>query len=268
MGGSFDYIGDILVNRQLHFSDPTRFNDPFDCALSLNLQRGTTIDMWVEYFTHLVEEENPDFSLKARRNKAVDNVKRGRHTDPAFIYETEECIRQHIKELGKNQGVLCLSSDPKSVMMWARYADNHKGLLLRFDRNHMHDYTTSELRCFPMEYRQALPGLCEYLEALEQFKKGDQRSFARLFFCRKSREWKYEKEWRFFTDAANSFVGFDASMLAGIVFGWKMPNSKRALIAAWASTLNPAPTLFEAEPCPDRFRMRITRLKKRRLAVA
>ncbi|RLB89537.1 MAG: hypothetical protein DRH50_13580, partial [Deltaproteobacteria bacterium] len=86
-----------------------------------------------EYFIHLVEEEEPDSAPSERRKRAVDNVKRRRHKDPVFVNAAKNDIRQIVKELGRKQGVLCLSSDPKNVMMWAHYADNHEGLLLQFD---------------------------------------------------------------------------------------------------------------------------------------
>ena len=133
IGKRLDRIGDILVNRRLHFSDPINFNDPFDCALGLDLHHGSSDQDWVEYFIHLVEEEEPDSAPSERRKRAVDNVKRRRHKDPVFVNAAKNDIRQIVKELGRKQGVLCLSSDPKNVMMWAHYADNHEGLLLQFD---------------------------------------------------------------------------------------------------------------------------------------
>ena len=257
-GKRLDRIGDILVNRRLHFSDPIKFNDPFDCALDLDLQRGASDQDWVEYFTHLVEEEEPDSAPSERRARAVDNVKRGRHKDPVFVNATRNDIRQIVKELGRKQGVLCLSSDPKNVMMWAHYADNHEGLLFRFDCHYMADQKSGELRTFPINYNVSFPRIPDYLKALGQSKNGDLRAVSKLFFCRKSRDWKNEKEWRFFSSKPNSFVEFDEPMLSGIIFGWKMPDSTKNLIRAWTNEYNPKPKLFEAKPCPDRFRMDIS----------
>jgi hypothetical protein len=258
MSKRLDRIGDILVNRRLHFADPGRFNDPFDCAIGLDLRRGATTQDWRDYFIHLVEEEEPESTPEYWRAKAEDNLSRERHADPDFVDEAEERIRHGVKEVGHEQGVLCLSSDPKNVMMWAHYADNHEGLVLRFDTRHMGDQASGELRCLQVEYGLSFPQLPDYLAALRAFKNGDMRAFARLYFCRKSWDWKYEKEWRFFAGKPDSFVEFEPPMLSNIIFGWKMPKSTRQLVTTWVSALTTKPKLLQAEPCPDRFRMNIT----------
>jgi hypothetical protein len=260
MNKSLDRIGDVLVNRRLYFADPARFNDPFDCALGLDFRRGATIQNWEDYFTHLVEMENRKSTLGCRRAKAKDNIRRGRHTDPAFLEEAEEKIRRDVKKVGREQGVLSLSSDPKNVMMWAHYAANHEGLVLRFDTRHMADQASGELRCFQVKYHLSIPQLPDYLAALRAFGNGDIQAFAKLFFCRKSRDWKYENEWRFFAGKPDTLVDFEPPMLSGVIFGWKMPESTRLMVAAWATALATPPKLLQAEPCPDRFRMKITKM--------
>ncbi|HAD04965.1 MAG TPA: hypothetical protein DCF93_10220 [Desulfuromonas sp.] len=260
MNKRLDRIGDVLVNRRLHFADPVRFNDPFDCALGLDLRRGATIQNWEDYFSHLVEVEEPKSTPEDRQAKAEDNVRRGRHTDPAFVDEAEKGIRRAVKEVGREQGVLSLSSDPRNVMMWAHYAANHEGLVLRFDTRHMGDQASGELRCFRVEYGLSFPRLPDYLTALRTFENGDMRAFAELYFCRKSRDWKYENEWRFFAGKPDTFVVFEPPMLSGVIFGWKMPESTRQMVASWTTALATPPKLFQAEPCPDRFRMKITKM--------
>lgn len=258
MSKRLDRIGDVLVNRRLHFASPIRFNDPFDCAPGLDLRHGATDEDWTDYFVHLVQEYEPNSTPEYRQAKAKDNINRQRHTDPAFLDETEMEIRNAVKTSGHEQGVVCLSSDLESPMMWAHYADNHQGLVLRFDSSHMTDQTSGELRCFKANYTRSFPQLPEYLAALRAFNEGDATAFTKLFFCRKSTEWEYEKEWRFFAGKPDSFVEFDPPMLSAIIFGWKMSEGTRQLVAAWAASLNPQPKLLQAEPCVDRFRMNVT----------
>lgn len=262
MSKRLDRIGDVLVNHRLHFADPDRLNDPFDCAIGLDLRNGANDQDWMDYLTHLVEYEKPESTPEYRRAKAEDNVRRGRHADPAFLDGVEQDIRRVVKETGCEQGVLCLSSDPKNVMMWSHYADNHEGLVLRFDSQHITKQTSGELRCFQVNYDRSFPRLPEYISALRAVENGDQLAFNKLFFCRKSRDWKYEKEWRFFASRPGSFVEFEPPMLSSVIFGWKMSASTRQLISAWTTALNPPPKLLQAIPCPDRFRMNITTASK------
>lgn len=258
MGKRLDRIGDVLVNRRLHFADPARFNDPFDCALGIDLHHGGTTEDWVEYFIHLVEEDEPDSTPQYRQARAEDNVRRERYSAPAFLDEAEKGIRHKVKEFGSTQGVLCLSSDPRNVMMWAHYAGNHGGLVLCFDTRYMGNHASGELRCFQVKYGLSFPNLPEYLEALRALRDGDNRAFNILFFCRKSRDWIYEKEWRFFANKPDSFIEFDPPMLSGIIFGWKMTQYTRQLVTAWAASLTCQPRLLQAEPCENRFRMNIS----------
>lgn len=261
MGSRLDRIEDILVNRRLHFANPSIFNDPFDCASGLDLRQGATKKDWIKYFIHLVQEEEPDSTLDYQRAKAKDNFRRGRHTSPDFIDGAEEGIRRVVGSAGRKQGVLCLSSDPKNVIMWAHYADKHEGVVLRFDTRHMGDQASHELRCFQVKYSLSFPQLPDYLAALREYRRGDLRAFTELWLCRKSRDWRYEKEWRFFTSQPNSLVEFEPPMLSAIIFGWKMPESTRQSVAAWAEALYPKPKFLYAEPCADRFRMDITAVK-------
>lgn len=260
MGKRLDRIGDILVNRRLHFADPIRFNDPFDCSLGLDLSSGATNQDWLDYFTHLAEKEMPESSSGCCRAKAEDNIRRGRHTDPTFLDDTMEGILRDVKKIGRKQGVLCLSTDPKNLPMWAHYADNHEGLVLEFDTQHMGVQENGELRCFEVDYALSFPRLPDYLAALRATENGDMRSFARLFFCRKSRDWKHENEWRFFAGKPDSFIEFEPPMLSSIIFGWKMPESTRKLVTAWANTLITQPNMWQAVPCSDCFQMDIKAL--------
>ena len=109
MSKRLDRVGDVIVNRRLHFSDPLRFNDPFDCAIGLNLHHGTATQDWVDYFTHLVEEETPNETAVYKRAKAEDNVRRGRHKDPEFLRQLEAEILSAVTESGQKLGVLCLT---------------------------------------------------------------------------------------------------------------------------------------------------------------
>ncbi len=250
-------IGDILVHQRIYFARPDRFSDPFDCALGVDLSGGATDDDWVEYFIHLDRLERTNVRAEERRERALDNVRREQHRKPAFLDRAEREIRQAVKKVGREQGVLCLSSDPGNVMMWAHYADNHEGVMLRFDSSYMADEASGEPRGFKVKYVRSFPRLRDYLEVVRRDKNNDWRAAIELFFCRKSRDWEYEKEWRFFARTPDSYVPLATQTLSGIVFGWKMPESVRNLIASWANTLTPPPHLLQAVPCRDRFRMDI-----------
>lgn len=258
LGKRLDRIGDVLVHQRLYFSNPLTFGDPFDCALSLDLGNGASGPDWIEYFMHLAQWESPDSTPDERKARAEENFKRGRHNDPAFLEEVQERIKQGVMNVGSQHGVLCLSSDPGNVMLWAHYADNHEGVVLRFDASCMRDTVSQEFRCFQVTYNTSFPQLPHYLGALRASERGDQAAFPRLFFCWKSSDWRMEQEWRSFTSSPGTSVHFASPMLSGIILGWKMSQDKRALVEAWADQYHPRPDILQAEPSPHGFRMNIS----------
>lgn len=260
MGKHLDRVGDVLVHKRLYFSDPSRFSDPFDCALGItfpNPEELTPVleNQWKKYFLHLAEVQDENRTLEENQKVADKAFAEGRHKDLKFIQEVTDNLREEIRSIGKETGVLCLTSEDKSVMMWAHYADNHEGLVLRFDTDWMADEATGEKRCFPVDYEKHFPTLDEYLSVVCEIKKGDPIALNKLFFCRKSTEWEGEEERRFFSGKANSHVSFDSRMLDAVIFGWKMKREIKSLIKAWLSNWKTPIVLYDAEPSINKFEM-------------
>jgi hypothetical protein len=87
-----------------------------------------------------------------------------------------------LAEIARRFGVLCFSEDKSDLLQWAHYADHHRGICLGFD-------VESEGKFGPVEYvSERLP----WPEQLDQ-------NFMWELLRTKSVDWKYEKEWRVFT---------------------------------------------------------------------
>src|ERR1044071_4689643 len=91
--------------------------------------------------------------------------------------------------LNESVGVLCLSELKDSLLMWAHYADNHRGFVLGFDADH-HFFSkrrnaTDEFGFLrKVDYRRQRPNVV----------LSDTSST--VWFGTKSHQWAYEKEWR------------------------------------------------------------------------
>lgn len=85
---------------------------------------------------------------------------------------------------GREIGVLSLSERHDNLLMWGHYARDHQGFVIEFNRDHQFfSEPKDDLR--PVLYsnrRPARPGT--------EIDEVD-------FFYTKSRDWKYEREWRF-----------------------------------------------------------------------
>ena len=143
--------------------------------------------------------------------------------------------RRQIAYLASVVRVLCLTEVPDSLLMWSHYADHHKGAVLKFDTyDSTADYFASAR---PVKYEQSLPSfetpqdlVRRYLGLLVEPKDPTSRQF-----LTKSREWKYEKEWRVIATqemkAHGDYIPFQAGCLAAIYLGCKVttPNVQHVL---------------------------------------
>jgi len=245
-----DRIGDILVHNHIHFSSPVEFNDPFDCARGIRFPDPANLtkqdeDNWKKYFQHLA-------TLANYKEAAADNAfLTGKHKNALFIAECEDEIEKGITNYGKGQGISCFTDSPSSVSMWAQYASNHRGVVIEFNSDMLKD-DQGKVKSFPVEYIDTYPSLGEYLEAIHSV---DPLDFPKLFFCRKSKEWEREQEWRLFTRPPNKFLDLPRCAITRIVFGFRMPPATKNLIEEWVRNRNMPIQLVDTVPSPDKFEM-------------
>lgn len=251
-----DHIGDILVHNRVFFSSPAKFNDPFDCARGVrfpdpdNLSEKDEGD-WREYFLHWAQKRKGEHDEAANIRDAKEAFFNGKHKDKAFIKDCEESIEKAVLLRGQKLGVFCLSETPTSVSMWAHYASNHEGAVIEFDHSMLID-DRGVIRSFPVIYRNSLPTLREYLQAARSNVPVD---FSKLFFCRKSIEWKREDEWRLFTEPPGRHLDLPAGALTRVIFGYRMPAETRDLIEAWVQGYVAPIQLAESVPSRNSFEM-------------
>jgi hypothetical protein len=91
--------------------------------------------------------------------------------------------------LAAKQGLICFSDNWKSPVMWAHYADKHRGLCLGFD---IPEGDSSGL-VGPVEYN---PERLQVTLDKEKPLLGLQGEYIRTLLFTKSKEWAYECEWR------------------------------------------------------------------------
>jgi hypothetical protein len=216
--GCLDYALDAITNRRLYFSAPGDFKDPFDCRpkFSLFFCKREPEEIWKRYFFLLAMEQHPGISDDEARKHAAAEILKGRHRDMLWLHEADEKIKKSVAEHVSTLKICCFSKSSRNAMMWAHYANNHKGLVLQFKKSAMLDDGGS-IKGFEVDYyRQPIP-LRRYVESMEATKDGDNTAFARLILCSKSYEWETEEELRFFS--RKRYVPYSETMLTGILFG-------------------------------------------------
>jgi len=192
---------DILREKEIRFTEPALFNDPFESVANITsfgpdsdvlpaiLKRFEDIDE--EEWERVRREDRIDLSLSEFKEYVRQNPDKAleefRKTEPSALNDQS----RKLYELINNAiGVLSLSEKYDSLLMWAHYADQHRGFVLGFD-------SSSD---FFSPIREVGDPIC----VLEKVKYTKNRPSIKLsqansqdLFLHKSEEWVYEAEWRY-----------------------------------------------------------------------
>jgi hypothetical protein len=181
---SFDmcrYSLQNLEKNQIRLNNPNNFNDPFDSMFSVDVLK-------------MIGNSMNDILDKAEINNIIPVGYKEKFIDNAEFLEGLEKLRTvQYMEINNSKRdslrVTCFSEVNDSILMWSHYAANHKGFCIEYDfTNTNKTYYTGPLN--PVIYTDKLFDLTEYFKS---------SSLGKLFeFCSivKSKEWQYEKEWR------------------------------------------------------------------------
>jgi hypothetical protein len=135
-------------------------------------------------------------------------------------------------EYDSKYGILSLSENPDNILMWANYADLHRGFILQFDENHEffapREFDGQIFELTKLEYKNERPVIsCSTINSPTTY-------------YRKSVSWEYEAEWRLIrplTEAEKQInpdskfpialfqIPFDA--IKGIIIGVSVEHTKR-----------------------------------------
>jgi hypothetical protein len=178
----------ILRDNAVYCSKPSDFNDPWDCRpffntdlLSDPAEVQKHID-WAELIcTRAGKMSEPDI---ARMKEALRDPALLRKMVRKGAIETQQAVLERYR-------VYCLCSDVSNALMWAHYADSHRGICLKFS-------VRNEVICCALEvqYFPEFPMTRQYSDDLAE---------NLLPLLAKSDVWKYESEYRLIAqDAANA----------------------------------------------------------------
>ena len=152
-----------------------------------------------------------------------------------------EEIRQHMA----GSKILCFSEIPDNIQMWAHYAEQQTGLVLKFRCVPELDSAWGAAK--PVLYTSSMPRLFEQ-EALSDFLSGgaslSAEEVVRKLVYTKADNWSYEREWRIFagvgwTPSDYEDTRFHPLELEGVIFGCKMPSSDRQEFAELVRSIYP-----------------------------
>lgn len=189
------YVLGIFENQQIKFTEPNKFNDPFDCEISISLEDVS----YSQYYKY--------YKRARRRLPKKEWGKITIHTAEYFKAHKHEILNEMKQALtseniNENMGVSCFNTHPTNILMWSHYADNHKGFAVEFKlpflSNPEFEMLDSSLYARPIIYTNDFPTFRLNLNSI-----GPEREFSKLEMeeatiatLTKAKDWEYENEWR------------------------------------------------------------------------
>lgn len=168
----------VISEGTISFTNPSKFNDPFDCKYGVDDSYFPNAGAVKELFVRQgVKPDSP-----AKRIQQAKKIKR--------VFRSSLEDESYFLDINKRIGICCLNQNPLSVLMWSHYADYHKGFMV-------------ELK-FPKKvpnglgYEKFVPIEVIYSHSYPKINASDRekRSMVDKAYYTKSIEWSYEKEFR------------------------------------------------------------------------
>lgn len=207
---------DNLKDRRIWFSKTASFNDPFDGLTGYNIEK-VTEEEWqalVDFFRKKWPKGDTDFDRIHLTNGKPNEILKGK------ALQGYKQARQNLINKVQGHGASCFSEIVDDVLMWAHYADGHRGFCLEFDTK------------FPpfdkiqqVQYSNSYPEI----NLAKAIVNGANYNSLPLLTT-KSEHWSYEKEWRLLHEVGNQEFGIDVETLTGIYFGCAMPFVHKEVI--------------------------------------
>lgn len=180
-------LENIKANK-MWYSAPCNFNDVFDCEITV--------------------DEATLFGCALQLAPEGTKIRTG---SPAWK-QIRQTMRQEIKSFRatfennrSTMGISCLSESDESLLMWAHYANNHRGMCVEYDLMEINN----QLHFTPVPIIYSNERVC--FNTLNTDTAGND---AVAFFLRsitsKSEEWNYEHEWRIIREKAACGDKWDA----------------------------------------------------------
>jgi hypothetical protein len=179
----------ILLYNELYLESPMEINDPFDCRIPPNYKNQTHEEK-NKYITDLAISRFDEVQHQGLDMRQVLTDFEKRMNDPEkFQREAEKYI---FEQQDRHYGILSLSKRWNGILLWSHYSDSHKGFCVGFWTKKLWEtgfFGKAGLVNYDVKFPEIKPTVGK-----------DKVSVTKEAFIQthtKSKEWKYEKEFRF-----------------------------------------------------------------------
>ncbi|RYZ74611.1 MAG: DUF2971 domain-containing protein [Proteobacteria bacterium] len=187
----------LLCRTQVFYSDPEKFNDPFDSKLFIDNDVGDEFykTTWHQVLFQILPKVDV-YNIRAKANYESSEFGSRKSNETArTVYET--VILDAIKDLLftklKRRGVLSLAEKWNCPLMWSHYGDHHKGICLEYTWEGREEKLAIDKVNYDSSRRVGISEICNFLLSGSD---EDRDKLIQKIYYNKAKEWRYEKEWR------------------------------------------------------------------------
>ena len=180
-------LDNIKLNK-MWYSAPCNYNDVFDCEITV--------------------DETAIFECALQLAPQGMQIRKG----STAWKQIRQTIQQEIKSfcstfeaMRSGMGVVCLSESDESLLMWAHYANNHRGICVEYELMEIN----KQLNFTPVPVIYSNERVCFNVLNPDTAGNDSVALFLRSITS-KSEEWSYEHEWRIIRDEAACGDRWDA----------------------------------------------------------
>jgi len=191
----------LIINQELWFANPKSFNDPYDCNIDVQ------------------KIEDTERLIQLVKTKYGQDIREKVEANPNKVDALKEQLRKIAKSSYEKFGICCFSMFCDHILMWSHYADNHKGICLKFDSKYDPDtFRVSSIVRYVEEYPKIE---FSYGEGIDEILEVGRYKFL---------PWSYEQEIRVLKLDGEGTRQFNMACLKEVIFGANCSENDRNTI--------------------------------------
>ncbi len=275
----------VLENCSRKWSSPLEFNDPFDNQFDLHLDEdkeeiarqlsetllkyvtnddpvtnllSPRMAEYIEYLRKVVKESGKQFSeedLMRLREGSREGVRN------ADIMAPE--LNRSLHSKLADTSIFCMSESKDNLLMWAHYAENHTGAVIKFLNILEVDSPLDVAQAQEVKYSDTMPTLKN--EDMFGFDNSISRIISHITLT-KGMDWAYEKEWRIVSsmrdkNKKSEIIPFAPEEVGAVYLGCKMEPILRQEIIGITVSAYPKAEIYQAYKHEKEFSLKFEKVR-------
>jgi len=162
---------------------------------------------------------------------------------------TQYANQIYYRNINNLSSVFSLSEVDYNILMWAHYADNHKGICIEFSTNNPNSifHTIKQV-----QYSENIP-------IVHRNNRSDKELVDEIFL-NKTRDWDYEKEWRIISSKSFYYEPISEFDITGVILGERISAVDEEWVLDWLSDYSHI-KLYKCRMSKDSYKMNIDKVK-------